>query len=48
MEYTASEEDPYFLSVVHLLADFAFYAGVGVKTAMGFGTCRRVGVKKSL
>lgn len=43
VEYTALEGDPYWLSLVQLLADFAFYAGVGVKTGMGFGTCKRAG-----
>jgi CRISPR-associated endoribonuclease Cas6 len=27
---------------LNTLADFAFYAGVGMKTAMGMGQCRRV------
>ena len=28
---------------LNMLADFAFYAGVGMKTTMGMGQCRRVG-----
>ena len=32
--------DRYWMSLVHTLAQFAFYAGVGAKTAMGLGQCR--------
>lgn len=39
--YTALNRDRYWLSVVQLLADFAFFAGVGVGVAMGLGQCRR-------
>ena len=41
-EYTALTEDPYFLALVNILADFALYAGVGIKTAMGMGQTRRL------
>lgn len=41
-EYTALEGDPYGLVGVNILADFAFFAGVGAKTTMGLGQCRRV------
>ena len=27
---------------LNALADFAFYAGVGMKTALGMGQCRRI------
>lgn len=40
--YTAVNHDPYWLSALNLLADFAFYAGVGAGTTMGFGQCRRI------
>ena len=33
---------------LNALADFAFYAGVGMKTAMGMGQCRRVGRSASV
>lgn len=39
--YSAMTDDRYWLGVFNLLADFAFYAGVGVKTAVGCGQCRR-------
>lgn len=39
--YRALTDDRYWLGVFNLLADFAFYAGVGVKTAVGCGQCRR-------
>lgn len=35
--YAALRPDTYWLGVVRLLAAFAFYAGVGYKTTMGFG-----------
>lgn len=31
------------VSILNLLADFAFYSGVGTKTAMGMGQAKRVG-----
>lgn len=34
--------DRYWMSLMHTLARFSFYSGVGVKTAMGMGQCRRV------
>lgn len=40
--YAALNRDRYWLSVVHLLADFAQFAGVGTGTTMGMGQCRRV------
>lgn len=41
--YAALNGDRYWLSLMSLLADFAFYAGVGAGTAMGMGQCRRIG-----
>lgn len=40
--YTALNPDRYWLSLMHLLADFALFAGVGAGTTMGLGQCRRV------
>ena len=34
--------DEYLWRALHLLAAFAFYAGVGAKTTMGMGTARVV------
>lgn len=31
------------VATLHQLADFAFYSGVGVKTALGLGQCRKLG-----
>jgi CRISPR-associated endoribonuclease Cas6 len=45
--YTALNRDRYWLSVIHLLADFALYAGVGVGAAMGLGQCRREVARES-
>ena len=38
----AAEEDPAWRQRLNALADFAFYAGVGYKTTMGMGQCRRL------
>lgn len=44
--YRAQTDDRYWLGVFNLLADFAFFAGVGVKTAMGCGqTMRRAALR---
>jgi CRISPR-associated endoribonuclease Cas6 len=40
--YACSGTDAYSLAALQVLADFAVYAGVGAKTAMGFGQARRV------
>jgi CRISPR-associated endoribonuclease Cas6 len=40
--YTALNRDRYWLSVMHLLGDFALFAGVGVGASMGLGQVRRV------
>ena len=40
--YDALDSAPTFLRWWNLLADFAFYGGVGVKTGMGMGTARRM------
>lgn len=39
-EFTAINRDAYWLRLMNLLADFAFYSGVGYKTGMGLGQCR--------
>ena len=39
--YRVLEEEPYWTRVLNLLADFAWFSGVGVKTAMGMGQVRR-------
>jgi CRISPR-associated endoribonuclease Cas6 len=41
--YRSLRPDPYWLRVLGVLADFAFYAGIGAKTAMGLGQARRIG-----
>ena len=40
--YRALRRDSYWLRVIHALADFAFYSGIGRKTTMGMGQARRV------
>ena len=40
--YVALHHDRYWLSVLHLLAGYAFYAGVGYQTAAGMGQARVV------
>lgn len=39
--YSAMNRDRYWLSVIHLLSDYAFYAGVGYQTTSGMGQARR-------
>ena len=39
--YRALGSDRYWLGVMHMLADFALYGGVGVQTATGMGQARR-------
>lgn len=39
--YTALNRDRYWLSLIQLLTDYAFYAGVGYQTAVGMGQARR-------
>jgi len=39
--YRALGGDRYWLGVMHMLADFALYGGVGVQTATGMGQARR-------
>jgi CRISPR/Cas system endoribonuclease Cas6 (RAMP superfamily) len=34
-------DDPSIRCQLNALADLAFYAGVGMKTTMGMGQCRR-------
>lgn len=40
--YIATNQDPYWWRLINLLADFAFYSGVGAKTTMGMGQCKRI------
>jgi len=40
-QYTALNRDRYWLGVIQLLTDFAFYAGIGYQTAAGMGQARR-------
>jgi len=40
-QYTALNRDRYWLSVIQLLTDYAFYAGVGYRTTAGMGQVRR-------
>lgn len=40
--YTALNRDRYWLGVIQMLADYAFYAGVGYQTTVGMGQARRV------
>jgi CRISPR-associated endoribonuclease Cas6 len=39
--FTALNRDRYWVSVLQLLTDFAFYAGVGYQTTVGLGQARR-------
>ena len=39
--YVAVNRDRYWLGVIQLLTDYAFYAGVGYQTAVGMGQARR-------
>lgn len=39
--YVMTVQDRYWMSVVHMLADWALYAGVGAQTASGLGQTRR-------
>jgi len=41
VEFSVTRPDPYWLTFLHILADFAFFAGVGAKTTMGMGLVRR-------
>ena len=40
--YHVREHDPTYLAALNTLADFALYAGVGMKTTQGMGQARRV------
>lgn len=40
--YSALNRDHYWLAVLNLLADFAFWSGVGAQTAIGMGQVRRL------
>jgi CRISPR-associated endoribonuclease Cas6 len=41
--YAIRVKDKYWMGLIHLLAAFAFYAGVGRRTTMGLGQCRALG-----
>jgi len=41
IEFYALNPDRYWLSMMHLLAGFALYAGIGAGTSMGLGQARR-------
>jgi hypothetical protein len=41
--FAALNRDRYWLSVLHLLAAFAFYSGVGYQTGTGLGQARAIG-----
>lgn len=40
--YLILEKDPYWVSVLNILADFALYSGVGAQSATGMGQVRRI------
>ncbi len=40
--YTALTYDRYWLGILHTLAAYAFYSGVGISTGMGFGQAVRI------
>ncbi|MDE3091666.1 MAG: CRISPR system precrRNA processing endoribonuclease RAMP protein Cas6, partial [Chloroflexota bacterium] len=40
--YTTTNRDRYWLSVMNVLADYAWFAGVGISTTMGMGQARRM------
>ena len=40
--FQALHDDPTMLRTWNLLADFAFFGGVGRKTTIGMGQCRRL------
>lgn len=42
VRYAATNRDRYWLSLLNVLADFAWYAGVGYQTTQGMGQVRRV------
>ena len=43
VRYSLYQCDPYWTGLIHLLAAYAFYAGVGGRTATGLGQCRAIG-----
>ncbi len=40
--YVATNPDRYWLGLINLLADYAFFAGVGYQTTQGMGQARRI------
>ena len=45
--YTALNKDRYWLGVIQLLTDYAFYAGIGYQTTSGMGQARRALPRKT-
>ena len=41
-QFTALNHDRYWVGIMQMLTDYAFYAGVGYQTTMGMGQARRV------
>jgi CRISPR-associated endoribonuclease Cas6 len=46
--YVSLNYDRYWMSVMHTLAAYALYAGVGAGTTMGLGQCRQVKPEEAL
>ncbi len=42
VNFNTTSYDRYWMSLMQTLARFSYYSGVGVKTAMGMGQCRKV------
>ncbi len=40
--YVSTNFDRYWMSLIQLLAEYAFFAGAGVGTGMGLGQCRKI------
>ena len=45
--YYAEVADRYWLGLIHLLAGFSLYAGVGLRTTMGLGQARKIETRKA-
>jgi CRISPR-associated endoribonuclease Cas6 len=41
-QFTALDKDRYWVSILQMLTDYAFYAGIGYQTTRGMGQARRV------
>jgi CRISPR-associated endoribonuclease Cas6 len=44
--FVTSNYDRYWMSLLHVLAEYAFYSGVGAKTALGLGQAQKVEERK--